>query len=702
MPRIWDKAIEDELHLKVDETWWELTERSTTPESDRTELIARIKSSEESINGNGSLDSILDNLDQVIETANRIYKNYHLNEIVDVYRCLRHDADEARDLKSDAHTELSSHYDFDLKDLKKMIQSENLDIKANDVHSRVCEVISNESERPAKEELDLDQISSDLAMVRSKIASEAAIEKYVRSLVHDLRGYMHGVDSLNDDLLQNTIKNIQAELLMSGWDRKALQKLLQRFSTEDASTAEDRVDRFCDGILEKGDKETLYIPMPNLPSTWMGEQVGAVKFHSVDSESLDIENRMGDRESFNKADFEAIAETTVEGPVTTIKTQKAKENISRSLDVINFGSDESIVQSPFYEPSVTYYRLNGDDEFEFMSMGWTRRYKLGRHGHPEASVKSKKEVFRSYLNHDTDTVLGSNFEDAIRWRRFGMQSPEPEQQFLNTIISLECLLAPHKNDGKYQVSERASKLLPIAGESEKSYKDKFVSAYDIRNRIVHDGARNIPELERHLKQLKEDTGIILQKTAEHLDVSSNLENLIDSVESEYRRKKKEIEKSSPFMLGREIVTSGALIESGDHRHGRVDMTTQLVEDGRFAYYEAKIKGFEAESPLNFTINEIFSIRFTYDGQTYYADPVWFPNREIPQVRNASDKENVLVRWENMESLSKAESIKRRLRERCNLIRRQAESVAPQWAVGSMKSALSWGSKTKRWIGTSNN
>lgn len=521
------------------------------------------------------------------------------------------------------------------------------DVTVDELKSRLYSQAASQADKRLFEELADANTVSKLNSIRSSLATEATVTGYTINLVNIIKHYLNSTGKIGEGQLETVIHELFSELRSRGWREDDLQKVLQQYVTSE--NAESSKDQFLRKISENTSPQLCHV---GLPEAHLGDftpmEAGEVTFHSLSDSDFDIQSRQHPATAgidfANQAEVWASAE--VAGATGNIMTRHLKEKVARAVDVLNLGKKKGTLSFPFDESYTVLQETSDDKVLPLKNSRDLSKVPFSQLA-SECDIESRIEHFDDYLHGAIETPLEVALENSIRWYRYANRSPEDEEKFLKYIISIESLLVEGKTESKQDnIAKRAVNILQIHEGVRPEEEEIFASMYDIRNQIVHSGARNLPEFERQLTILERRAELLISTVERYTGECDSIAEVVRQIHEEEAELKEERIDDSPLEVGETFEAEAILISGGGSELATLQLNGQFVDDGRYVYYEADIVDGEFNSGISLSSDMRFKVNYEFADSNYTGLDVIFPEGNILE-RYPSDLPAV-IRWYQVE------------------------------------------------------
>lgn len=584
---------------------------------------------------------------QNICNINKIIKDSPIEYLNDIIEDLEDVLDEFEEVENDRRTlkdAFQETIEFNTGPIFDGLDNWWIDHETvNELRSRLYSQATSQADKRLFKDITEASIVNELNNVRSHLASEVTVTGYTTELVGIIEKNLNSIKSISDNYLRKVIQELFAELRSRGWREDDFQKVLRKYVTND--NGESSKVQFFEKIGEKSSPKLCHV---GLPDAHMGDftplEVGEVTFHSLSDPDFDIQSRQHPAtvgiNFANQAEVWASAE--VVGATEDIMMRHLKEKVARAVDVLNLGKKAGTLSPPFDE---SYTILQETSDNRVLPLKRSRDLSKVPFSQiaSKSDIKSRIEHFSDYLDGAIETPLEVALSNSIRWYGYANRSPEDEEQFLKYIISIESLLVEGKAESKRDtIAERAVNILQMHEGVRPEQEELFTSMYEIRNEIVHSGARNLPAFEHQLSKLEQRASHLISIVEQYTDECDSISEVVRQIHNEEAELKEERIEDSPFEVGESFNIEASLITGGGSDLALVQLNGQFIDDGRYVYYEADIEGGEFHSGIGLNSDMRFKVKFEVGDTSYTGIDVVFPEEDILEVfpTNLPD----VIRW----------------------------------------------------------
>lgn len=485
--------------------------------------------------------------------------------------------------------------------------------------------------------------------VRSKIASEEVIDKFSKNLVSSIEDHFTETQTYTSEELKDIIEPLFAELQHKNWWREDIEKVLKQYITSSDAKLDEKRSDFLDKISQDTEPLKSFVA---LPEAHLGDltplEVGEVTFHSLSDDGFDIKSKkhpaVRNIDLSSRADVWASAE--VKGATSKIRARNLKEKVARAVDVFNLGKSAGTLQFPFDE---SYTVLQESSEGRVLPLRATNDLSSISFSEfaSEEDVVERIGHFEDYLTGTTESPLEESIASSIRWYRYANRSPEDEEQFLKYIISIESLLVKKESESKANnIADRAVSILQFHTEFRQDYNMFFREVYDVRSKIVHTGARNLPEFQQKLSKLERFAAHLISIAQGYTGECESIHEVIKEVKYEEEELRRDRIDKSPFNLEENFSFEAVLSTTGGTELSTIQLDGEFKDDGKYVYYEADVIHGSYDSGISVNSDHKHEVEFEVDGDVYIGRDVVFPEADLQDAFPEDQPEK--IRWYEIE------------------------------------------------------
>ncbi|WP_156105551.1 HEPN domain-containing protein [Halobellus rufus] len=673
--RVRDFSTSDERVRRLEGAWREVIDTERYRSSPRQELVDLLESLQTTlIDQPHNRGKILEKVRHVEACFDDIQRGEFadIREQLDDY--LEIDENQRQSDAERLQRELNDSVDYDESELETVFEDHGIEKSVDDFYAELGGVIAEFAKRESSVEADIEDLQAALATVISDLRTPDFRDRYKSALIQDIASFLHYEEDISQDTLRTIVAQLSAELRSDGWtfgkaeaveqSKTDIDRLLNAFTTDEFDSHDERIDNLIDTLSGTNHGREYYIPLPDCDLDVDRLFAGQITIYDQSHSDFDLRDRLkvedesaeSDEaeyvlpESFVDHDLglaDKFAYMATTGPVRGVTRKAMREELSRVLDALNFYRDHGLIASPFQQPSYIFYEFEPD--------GTSNRFKSWNQRYGHRSVLSTEQVRnhvdrqQSFFNiSDNPSELEQGYKNSLRWFRYGLESYHPEDQFLKFIIALENVLVPDRAvwRKKEQLAERAMRLLQIMPKFEEEYRPIFEWMYDIRSQIVHDAARDFPELERDVKRLQSRTRMILDVVRSNLDSCDTITDVIDEIEAKEAALREGRQDQAPMEVGDTIEGVGILTDSNGLYYGNVAVQASLQDDGRYLYYDGEVTGLRnVPDHAVFELMDDPALELYIDGELYRTENLRFLNDGLTRdVLQASEEHPIPVLW----------------------------------------------------------
>lgn len=523
-------------------------------------------------------------------------------------------------------------------------------INVNRVYSEVIEALAKEGNRSVDSNIDYEQLLDDAKELRDVLVDREKIRFYRSFLAGYIEGFIRKKISLNRNELELIVESLIGELLFEGWEVQEIKALLRRFSTGHSHITK-RIRDFCNRTYTDGEEIKYLIPTPEFPKELQGYTIGNVEIihqsnglislNNFSKEILATTSSLGEFEN----ECEMFVKVSAQAPSNRLRCQRAREKVERIVDVLNFGNQNSSIDTPFNNRETNFYSIqNGEINYSYLT-------KNSRYKRPAGSrintdyIQYINDVFEEYLLEEEKTELGRSIVSSLRWYRYALLSNHPEERIVKYIISLECLFAPEGGDKSSDAISRAVKVAPTLREYEDELRERINKAYEIRNSVVHDGILyvDLPKSTETADNLGNSISSIISEIMIEKESEDTVLELIGNIKSERIKKSQKIISSSPFDIDSTFLCSATITDTYGKKLGTSWMEVKIVKEGNLAYHIGDVLQFEPANGLEITLPSRYTLKINKENKEYETDPAVVHRGDITNLRQGTPNE-LKLRW----------------------------------------------------------
>jgi hypothetical protein len=467
--------------------------------------------------------------------------------------------------------------------------------------------------------------------VRSEITSEEVIDEFSENLVSSIEDHLTESQTYTREELRDIIEPLFAELQYKNWWVDDIEKVLKQYITNSDAKRDEKRSDFLDKIRQDTEPLNSFVA---LPEAHLGDltplDVGEVTFHSLSDDGFDIKSKkhpaVKDIDLSSRADVWATAE--VKGATSKIRARNLKEKVARAVDVFNLGKSAGTLQFPFDESYTVLQESSDGKVLPLQATNDLSDISFSEFA-SEDDVEDRINHFEDYLTGTTESPLEESIASSIRWYRYANRSPEDEEQFLKYIISIESLLVKKKSESKADnIADRAVSILQFHTEFRQDYNMFFREVYDVRSKIVHSGARNLPEFQQKLSEIERFAALLISLAQGYTGKCESINEVINEVRDEEEELRRDRIDKSPFSLEENFSFEAVLSTTGGTELATTQLEGEFKDDGKYVYYEADVIHGSYDSGISVNSDHKHEVDFEVDGDVYIGRDVVFPEADL--------------------------------------------------------------------------